>query len=122
MRMVGSIVMLPDFQGQLMRTQSLQKVLAMGLGLWLLLVSTALASSMTSHAIEHHHTQESHSQTWCDWMCKAGHAIHTPSVYLVQSFGVVTSRVRPYPTHYPSFFFFTADSRAPPAFSLLMCH
>ncbi len=101
-----------------MSPQSVQKILAVGLGLWLLVVTTALASPMTGHAVDHHHTQQSHSQPWCDWMCKASHAIHTPSASLIQSYGVLTSAYHPPHTHHLSFLISSADSRAPPAFSL----
>ncbi len=111
--------MTPIVPGYVMNTQSARKILVVGLGLWLLVVTTALASPMTGHAMDHgHHTQQSHSQPWCDWMCKASHAIHTPSVSLVQSYDVLTSAYRPPHTHHQRFLVSSANSRAPPPSSL----
>ncbi len=119
MRIVVYGVIIPDFHGSFMRTQSIQRFIAIGLGVWLILVSTSLASPMTSHAIDPHHTQESHSQTWCDWICKAGQTIHTASSVLTQSYDLLTPAFLPYPNQPPSSLIFSPDSRAPPAFSTL---
>ncbi|MGB0910275.1 MAG: hypothetical protein ACPGYT_07920 [Nitrospirales bacterium] len=54
------------------------------------IVGTSLASTISQHALHNHHSQQTHSQSWCDWMCKASHAIQTPLLYVDQNSQNVT--------------------------------
>ncbi|WP_454063105.1 hypothetical protein [Candidatus Nitrospira salsa] len=72
-----------------MNHQRIKKVLAIILGCCFLTVSTSYAASMANHATAHH-SPDSHTQSWCDWLCKAAQAIQTPAIQLDQSGRCIT--------------------------------
>ncbi|WP_447968883.1 hypothetical protein [Nitrospira sp. M1] len=65
------------------------KVIAIALSCCFLAVSTSYAGAMANHATAHH-SQDSHTQSWCDWLCKASQAIQTPTTQLDQASTCIT--------------------------------
>ena len=100
-----------------MNKRFMQRALALWLASCFLVVSTTLATTITSHAQHHAHDQQTHTQTWCGWMCAAGQAIETPSIQLIQYSQPVGWATIVLPSIIPLFLTFSPGSRDPPVSS-----
>ena len=100
-----------------MNKRFMHSALALWLAFCFFVVSTTLATTIASHAQHHAHDQQTHTQTWCGWMCTAGQAIEAPSIHLVQSSEPVGWAIIVLPSIIPLFLAFSPGSRDPPVSS-----
>jgi hypothetical protein len=100
-----------------MRYNPLKRIFIGSLILCFVLVSTAVAGSLAKHAIHQGHDKNSHSQTWCGWICKAGQAIQAPSLEVDPTFYLITIAEDGLPVSVPLILTNAFRSRAPPILS-----
>ncbi|GJL55746.1 MAG: hypothetical protein NPIRA02_28780 [Nitrospirales bacterium] len=92
-----------------------QKIVTIVLSCCFLAVSTTYAGAMANHATAHH-SQDSHGQSWCDWLCKASQAIQTPTVQLAQAHTYITPLLSHEGEQYVLCFNLSPGSRGPPIY------
>lgn len=92
----------------------LKSALALGLAASFLVVSTALGGTTARHANSEGHTQQSHSESWCGWMCKASQALEAPVLPLLRDRGPMGWVVTLLPILFILIIPFSPGSRSPP--------
>ena len=97
-----------------MNNHVMKIVIACLLAVCFLIVSTTVAGSMAHHAQQHAHDQDTHTQTWCGWMCAAGQAIDAPSIPFAQHFTLIGLLVIALTSALPSCLALSPGSRDPP--------
>ena len=101
-----------------MRMRIIKSALALGIASCFLVISTALATTIASHAQHHAHDQQTHAQTWCGWMCAAGQAIEAPPIHLIQNSKPIGWANTDLPAIASYLLTFSPGSRDPPASSV----
>ena len=90
------------------------RLFALTVALCFFLVSSYLASSITHHGLNHHHSPQTHTQSWCDWACKAGQAVQSPQFYITYFAHVTAPLLTTLSSQIPHVAYRTLKSRGPP--------